>query len=178
MQHWKLKGNLCTSIAKIFHILFDFDNLLFIYIIHNLLNSKKSPSIIQRINKYNNEATEFENLFQEKMTNSRNFCILISSIDFLRVTSHQCLELWRIRGKKIIRRGAIPLWIVSFPPVCLSYRVGPVYSIEYLSSFHRVTYQPVLSVRVHECNAADQLKGTRRLPWKTRFFRGSPSLTP
>ena len=32
----------------------------------------------------------------------------------------------------------------------------------FLSSFHRVAYQPVLSVRVHECNVADQLKGTPR----------------
>lgn len=178
MQHWKLKGNQCIyTIAKIFHILFDFDNLLFIYIIHNLLNSKKTPSFKGLTNTITKQQSS-KICSKKKMTNSRNFCILISSIDFLRVTSHQCLELWRIRGKKIIRRGAIPLWIVSFPPVCLSYRVGPVYSIEYLSSFHRVTYQPVLSVRVHECNAADQLKGTRRLPWKTRFFRGSPSLTP
>lgn len=75
--------------------------------------------------KNNNSRITFEKLLYS----------LISSIDFLRVTSHQWLELWRIRRKKIIRRGAIPWWIVPLP----SYRVGPVYSIEYfieLSSRH------------------------------------------
>lgn len=117
MQHWKLKGNLYirASIAKIFHILFDFNNLLFNYIYYHIFiissNSKKkiTKSLVHPTFKglikyqYNNEATE--NLFQEKRQFElpRNFYILISSIDFLRVTSHQCLELWRIRRKKIIR---------------------------------------------------------------------------
>lgn len=87
---------------------------------------------------------------------------LISSIDFLRVTSHQWLELWRIRRKKIIQRGAIPWWIVPLPARRIV--LAPFIPSSTLSSFHRVTYQPVLSVRVHECNAAGQLKGTQRYP--------------
>lgn len=44
----------------------------------------------------------------------------------------------------------------------------------FLSSFHRVAYQPLLSVRVHECNVADQLKGTPRSLRRSRERSSSP----
>lgn len=44
----------------------------------------------------------------------------------------------------------------------------------FLSSFHRVAYQPLLSVRVRECNVADQLKGTPRSLRRSRERLSSP----
>lgn len=154
--------------------MFSFNNLLSRIYIHNHLELKEKNKIVKSfdwpsfkglnkilIAEYNintNAITKQRSLkiSSKKNNNSRITEKLLYS-NFVhrfppRVTSRHASSYGvfverKLHGVARYPGGSFP------PPVCLSYRVGPVYSIEYLSSFHRVTYQPVLSVRVHECNA-------------------------